>query len=142
MILLDTDHFSVLKYPENPACLRLMERMGDSPDDEFFISVVTAEEQIRGWLAEIARTKRAAAQVVHYDNFADLLVAISRRRVARFDNGAASNFEDLRHQKVRIGSMDLKIAAIALANNALLLSANLRNFGKVPGLRVEDWLGP
>jgi tRNA(fMet)-specific endonuclease VapC len=36
--------------------------------------------------------------------------------------------------------MDLKIAAIALANDALVLSANLREFGRVPGLRVEDWL--
>lgn len=39
----------------------------------------------------------------------------------------------------RIGTMDLKIAAIALANDATLLSRNLRDFGKVPGLRVEDW---
>jgi tRNA(fMet)-specific endonuclease VapC len=37
--------------------------------------------------------------------------------------------------------MDLKIAAIALVHDALLLSANLRDFRKVPGLRVESWLG-
>ena len=36
--------------------------------------------------------------------------------------------------------MDLKIAAIARANDALLLSANRRDFAKVPGLRVENWL--
>src|SRR5262245_39160171 len=100
MILLDTDHFSVLKYPENPTCVRLMARMGDSRDDEFFITVVTAEEQVRGWLAEIARTKRVSAQVIHYHDFAELLVAISRRRVARFDDRAAVIFEDLRRQKV------------------------------------------
>jgi predicted nucleic acid-binding protein len=34
----------------------------------------------------------------------------------------------------------LKIAAIALANNARLLSANLRDFEKVPGLHVENWI--
>jgi predicted nucleic acid-binding protein len=34
----------------------------------------------------------------------------------------------------------LKIAAIAMAESALLLSANLRDFQKVPGLRVENWL--
>lgn len=36
--------------------------------------------------------------------------------------------------------MDLKIVAIALVQDALLLSSNLRDFRQVPGLRVEDWL--
>jgi tRNA(fMet)-specific endonuclease VapC len=35
--------------------------------------------------------------------------------------------------------MDLKIAATAIANNATLLSRNLKDFNKVPGLKVEDW---
>jgi tRNA(fMet)-specific endonuclease VapC len=37
-------------------------------------------------------------------------------------------------------TMDLKIAAIALVNQVLFLSANLRDFEQVPGLRVENWL--
>jgi tRNA(fMet)-specific endonuclease VapC len=41
--------------------------------------------------------------------------------------------------KIRIGTMDLKIAAIALAHGATLLSRNLVDFKKVPGLTVEDW---
>jgi tRNA(fMet)-specific endonuclease VapC len=36
--------------------------------------------------------------------------------------------------------MDLKIAATALVRGALLLSANRRDFDRVPGLRVENWL--
>jgi tRNA(fMet)-specific endonuclease VapC len=39
-----------------------------------------------------------------------------------------------------IGTHDLKIAPIALVNDATLLSANLRDFEQVPGLRVENWL--
>jgi tRNA(fMet)-specific endonuclease VapC len=35
--------------------------------------------------------------------------------------------------------MDLKIAATAIANNATLLSRNLKDFNKVPGLKVENW---
>ena len=42
--------------------------------------------------------------------------------------------------RIRIGTMDLKIAAIALANDAILLSRNLTDFSKVPALRVEDWM--
>jgi tRNA(fMet)-specific endonuclease VapC len=57
-----------------------------------------------------------------------------------FDERAAAEFARLRKAKVRIGSMDLKIASNAPVHDALLLSANLRDFEKVPGLRVEDWL--
>jgi predicted nucleic acid-binding protein len=39
-----------------------------------------------------------------------------------------------------IGTLDLKIASIALEHAAMLLSANARDFEQVPGLRVEDWL--
>lgn len=48
--------------------------------------------------------------------------------------------DDLRGQRLRLGTMDLKIAATALVHDALLLSANRRDFERVPGLRVENWL--
>jgi tRNA(fMet)-specific endonuclease VapC len=56
-----------------------------------------------------------------------------------FDERAANEFLRLR-KHARIGTKDLKIASIALVNDALLLSANLREFRHVPGLRVESWL--
>ncbi len=40
-----------------------------------------------------------------------------------------------------IGTQDMKIAAIALVPDALLLSRNTVDFARVPGLRVESWLG-
>jgi tRNA(fMet)-specific endonuclease VapC len=140
MILLDTDHVSVLKYPENPTCVRLRVRMAASPDKDFKVTVVTVEEQLRGWLAEIARARTVTGQVIHYQDLADLFGTLSQLPLVSFDDRAAGRFERLRTQKVRIGTMDLKIAAIALANDALLLSANLRDYAKVPALRVENWL--
>jgi tRNA(fMet)-specific endonuclease VapC len=60
--------------------------------------------------------------------------------VLSWDTAAADISQDLRRQRIRIGTMDLKIASIVLAHNATLLSRNLRDFHQVPGLRVEDWL--
>lgn len=60
--------------------------------------------------------------------------------LALFDEPAVDQFDQLRLAKIRLGTMDLKIAAIALVNQALLLSANRRDFEQVPGLRVENWL--
>lgn len=53
---------------------------------------------------------------------------------------AAVQFKALRKERVRIGTQDLKIASIALTNDALLLSANLRDFEQVRGLQVENWM--
>ena len=60
--------------------------------------------------------------------------------VFEFDARAAAEFQWLRSLKLRIGTMDLKIAAIVLRHGATLLSANLRDFRQVPDLTVEDWL--
>ena len=43
-------------------------------------------------------------------------------------------------ERIRIGTMDLKIASIALIKDALLLTANLREYSQVPDLRCENWL--
>jgi tRNA(fMet)-specific endonuclease VapC len=60
--------------------------------------------------------------------------------IVALDERAGEQFELLRRQKIRIGTNDLKIASIALVHDALLLSRNLNDFQKIPGLRVEDWL--
>jgi len=59
--------------------------------------------------------------------------------VLDYTDAAAEQFEELRRLRPRIGAMDLKIAAIALSQDGLLLSANLKDFQRVPNLRVEDW---
>ena len=52
----------------------------------------------------------------------------------------AAEFKRLLGLRLRIGTLDLKIAAIARVHDALLLSGNQRDFGRVPGLRVESWI--
>ena len=98
------------------------------------------EEQCRGWLAQINSLSKVLDQVHAYERLRHLFHYYGDWDIVPFDAHAADTFNRLRKQKVRIGTQDLKIAAIALVNNALLLSANLRDFKKVPGLRVENWL--
>ena len=66
MIVLDSDHLSVLKYQESPLCLRLVRRMETSPDQDFATTIVCVEEQMRGWLALIHRRREALEQVRRY----------------------------------------------------------------------------
>jgi tRNA(fMet)-specific endonuclease VapC len=92
-----------------------------------------------GWPKSTAK-QDPEQQVVAYDRLQKLLHFLSGFSLIEFDKNAAAEFVRLRKAKVRIGTMDLKIACIALVHEALLLSANLRDFQQVPGLRVEDWL--
>ena len=140
MILLDTDHFNVLQIGKGSSYETLAARMDDSPDEYFATTVVTFEEHMRGWLAGIRRARDVANQVRPYDQLINLVRFFQAWEIVRFDEGAAERFRTLRQKRVRIGTMDLKIAAIALEQDATLLSANAKDFDELPGLRVEDWL--
>jgi tRNA(fMet)-specific endonuclease VapC len=138
VIILDTDHLTVLRYPESPLHAVLVQRMRDSVEDDFSTTIITAEEQMRGWMSLIARQREVSKQVFTYERLAGLFGFFGDWNILPFDLAAAARFDDLRRQKVRIGTPDLKIAAIVLGREALLLSANIQDFGRIPGLRVEN----
>jgi tRNA(fMet)-specific endonuclease VapC len=106
-------------------------------------TIVNVEEAMRGWLAEIHRyASNTSRQSQIYARLGKLIVFFSEWNMLAFDAEAVAGYEALRRQRLRsIGTNDLKIAAITLHHNATLLSANLRHFNLVPGLRVEDWIG-
>ncbi len=140
MIVLDTSYVSLFEYPEEPVAQQLRERLDASRDQDVVTTAITPEEQMRGWLSAIHRHRDVHRQVAYYERLVGLFRFFAAWRVLPFDNRAADMFDSLRAQKVRIGSMDLKIASIALVHRATLLSSNLQDFRRVPGLQVEDWL--
>ena len=140
MIILDTDHVTVLRYPEQSLYAPLTSRMSRSTDSAFAVTAVSIEEQLRGWLAAIHRKRDIHGQILYYTRLTGLIEFFGRWQIVPFNEPAADRFFALRQGGLRIGTMDLKIASIALEQGALLLSANLRDFQQVPGLRVEDWL--
>lgn len=142
MILLDTDHISVLVFPDHSQNSALQSRLAVSGGQPIAATIIAVEEELRGWFGYINRHSDVRLQLPGYDRMASLMDFFRKWQIVRFDTAAAEIFISLRQQKVRIGSMDLKIAAITLSHRALLLSANLRDYRKVPGLRVENWLLP
>lgn len=74
----------------------------------------------------------------------DALIAfLAPLEVLRFDEAAASRYgvlrADLERRGQPIGSLDLLIAAHALSLGVTLVTNNVREFRRVPGLMVEDW---
>lgn len=137
MILLDSDHASVLKYRKGDRYQRLLNRMEASPE-VVGTTIITIEEQMRGWLATIARERIIERQINPYRELSMLFEFYGAFKIEHFDESAAKIFPTL--SKINVGQMDRKIASIALANNALLLTANRKDFEQVPGLRFENWM--
>jgi len=139
MILLDTDHFSVFTDTRDPRHALLTARM-EAATEQITCTIVTVEEILRGWLALIHRLRNVHRQLPAYSRLRQLFNVLSNWEIVPFDESSADQFAVLRRQRVRVGAMDLKIASISLANNALLVTANLRDYSQVPGLRYESWL--
>ena len=138
MLVLDTNHVSELGYG-TPAGLRLRERLLASGEDTA-TTIVSVEEQLRGWLAEIHRLAAPHRQIQAYQRLQGRINFFAAWVILPWDTAAADLFVSFRRQGIRLGSMDLKIACIALVRNATLLTRNTSDFAQVPGLRAANWL--
>lgn len=139
MFVLDTDHFSLMEWSAGIERQNLLRRLNTVPPAEVFTSIITYEEQTRGWLAHAARARTISQQLNAYRRLKRHLDIFCQTQVLEFDEQVAVEFERLLKLHLRVGTMDLKIAAIALAWQATVLTRNLKDFQKVPGLVVEDW---
>ena len=88
----------------------------------------------------IRRYSDVHRQVPAYERLTRLFEFFGQWQILPFDQAAADQFTSLQRQGVRIGTMDLKIAAIVVVRGGTLLSGNSRDFSRVPGLSVQDWL--
>jgi tRNA(fMet)-specific endonuclease VapC len=138
-VILDTDHLSVLQRETQPAYDRLRSRMKAHDSGVTYATIVSFQEQTRGWLVFINKAKKPSDILYGYAELHRLLLDYAAARILLFDASAQAHFVTLRKSHVNIGTMDLRIASIALATDCILLSSNKRDFEKVPSLRLDDW---
>ena len=142
MYVLDTDYLSLLKQASGKAVERLVERIGQHGESSFFITIVSFHEQVKGWQSYVAKAKGQSGVIRGYAELEGLLGDYANAQVLPYDDAASEVFEELRQQRIRVGTMDLRIAAIAIANGMTLLSRNATDFERVPGLVFDDWCKP
>jgi tRNA(fMet)-specific endonuclease VapC len=136
--LLDTDVLTLLERGGADS-LPLQLRLAEVPAADVGTTVVNYEEKMRGWLARAAQANTPEKLVAVYARLLVHIETFAGVPILPFDEAAAAQFELLRRARVRIGTMDLKIAAVALAMGATVLTRNVSDFSKVPSLRFEDW---
>lgn len=137
-LILDTQHVSVLDHPDTPEAKRLTARL-EAAGRPAAVPITAFEESMKGWLAYCASAKTPEQYVEATRKLHKALNFFAVIEILDFDDRAAAEFKKLKAAKVRVGTMDLRIASITLAVGGKLLSANLSDFRKVPGLDVEDW---
>lgn len=131
MFLFDTNHISVWQRGEGASYERLCTHLEKHTGEEIFVN---------GWNAYIVRRSKSESLVRAYFEFERILKDFSVMQLLPFDRKAAEVFDELARQRLRVGAMDLRIAAIAIANQMTLLTQNTVDFERVPGLQIEDWL--
>jgi tRNA(fMet)-specific endonuclease VapC len=137
--LLDTDHISFLQRGSGSEFSRLTFRMAQHPIADFALSVVSFHEQVLGAHNFINRARTNTDIIRGYALLLETLQGFATAPVLPFDAEAIAVFDQLRAQRVRVSTMDLRIAAIAMSRNLVLLTRNVSDFNKVPSLVTEDW---
>jgi tRNA(fMet)-specific endonuclease VapC len=135
LYVLDTDTLQ-LYQDGHPLVLARVHAV--APSDRA-ISVVTVEEQLSGWYAQLRQAQQPERLAWAYQRLAATDRFLSQVQIVDFEESHIRRYEQLRKLKLKVGKMDLRIAATALERRATLVTRNLRDFQRVPGLRIADW---
>ncbi len=129
--VLDTDHVSILQRGSTPAATNIAARIAAAGTANVGVSIASFHEQFLGAHTYITRAPDAAALAAGYERLRRLIDYYRNFPILDFDLSAAA--------RVRIGAMDLRIAAVALSRGLTVVTRNARDFNRVPGLVLEDW---
>jgi tRNA(fMet)-specific endonuclease VapC len=103
------------------------------------ITVITVEEQLAGWYRKLRQSRKPHDVARAYQELADAVHALGHWRILTFGVPAIARYTRLTALRLNVGKMDLRISAVVLENGATLVTRNIRDFQRVPGLVLEDW---
>ena len=133
--LLDTDHLTLIQRGESKMSARYLA----TPREERVASVISFQEQMRGRLAVINKLTDPDQLAQAYRLLREIQSFYCGLRVLDFDQVASAHFESLRKVHRRLGTMDLRIAAIAVTQNVTLVTRNTQDFIDIENLTLENW---
>jgi tRNA(fMet)-specific endonuclease VapC len=139
LYVMDTDIVG-FAFQRHPTVLQRLQRL--SADDLVVTTIITFGEDLGGWLPACRRAPDGAARARAYTRLQRGLDFYRQWVCLPFDHAAATLFDRLRVQKLRIGTNDLAIAAITLAVKGILVTRNTVDFQRIPGLVLGDWTKP
>ncbi len=136
LFILDTDHVTLFQRA-HPA---VQERVLALPFGSVTSTIVTVEEQFRGRLKAVRRASDGPTLIAAYDRMQATLEFFQSLPLLGLNTTAQERFKALRKRKIRIGTHDLRIAAIALATDGVLVTGNTRDFPRCRDCRSKTGL--
>jgi tRNA(fMet)-specific endonuclease VapC len=133
--VLDTDHVSLLQRG-HPVVITKVAAVNPS---EIVVTIITIVEQMYGRLDVIKRAKSKQELITAYALLKETFNRLCQANILDFNEAAFDIYNELQKAKIRVGTQDLRIAAIALSVNAIVVTRNRKDFEKVPGLKIVDW---
>ena len=135
LYVLDTDTVSLYQHGHPRVCAAVKAHA----IGEVVITVMTVEEQLSGWYSELRRAKKTAVLAGKYQRMANTVRFYASLPILSFTEPAIARYQSLKRLKLNIGKSDLRIAAIALERDDIVVTRNAVDFRRVPHLRIEDW---
>lgn len=138
LIALDTDVFSDVLYGDPVLELRLRA----VPIAEQTMPIVAIEEVIRGRFNSIRQAEAGRGQMSLEEAYGWLQRSLTDTRaytILPFTAPAAGLVTAWRRQKIRVGTQDMRIAAICVVHGATLITRNARDYVRLPGLTFDVW---
>jgi tRNA(fMet)-specific endonuclease VapC len=133
MFLFDTDTITNIVKPQ--PSLKLLQRLEKISKNQQFVSTITISEIVYG-------AEKSQRPDFHLNNLETILLPAVN--IISFDTKAAYICGRIRAQLEKQGKpldlADLEIASVAIANNLVLVTNNVRHFKRVPLLQYENWL--
>jgi tRNA(fMet)-specific endonuclease VapC len=133
--VLDTDILSLFQVGHDAVVRRVL----GASADELSITVITAEETLSGWYTLVRRAKDNRRLALAYEHLAKAVVMLGTFRILTLTEAAAAKADGWQRLKLGVTKLDLRIAAIALEHQAVLVTRNRRDFERVPGLQLQNW---
>jgi tRNA(fMet)-specific endonuclease VapC len=135
--VLDTNICDLL-MEKRPVVVGYLESLHED-SDTVATTIISFDESVSGWLPFCHRANNGKVRAGAYARLQNVWNFYREMLCLPFDNQAGVIFDQLRAQKIRVGTNDLAIAAITLSVSGVIVTRNQVDFEKVPGLTLEDW---
>jgi tRNA(fMet)-specific endonuclease VapC len=115
-------------------------RVAATPPHQLAVTIITVEEILGGWYTQIRQSRNDQQLARAYEAFQQAVEFTRGIQLLPFDLPGIRRYRQLRTHNRRVGTNDLRIAAIVIEQQGTLVTRNTNDFVDIPGLQLETWV--